>query len=168
MSKRSFFLTLAFAALASLAFAAPSHAGSTLITTDVTFVVTGPGTPTASDVTVTYTPLVDPISGLVITPGMTGGLSGLSISETTNTVTVNFTAAQKTTSTLEWTFSTATVPTSANGSLSGVPTGDTGTPSFTVTPLASAVPEPTSVALLGIGMAGFFAFRRLFRRTSLA
>jgi len=29
------------------------------------------------------------------------------------------------------------------------------------------VPEPTSIALLGIGMTGFLAFRRLFKRTSV-
>jgi len=33
---------------------------------------------------------------------------------------------------------------------------------------ASAVPEPASVALLGIGMAGFFAYRRLCKRTANA
>jgi hypothetical protein len=32
----------------------------------------------------------------------------------------------------------------------------------------TTIPEPTSVALLGIGMAGFMAFRRLFKRTLVA
>jgi len=33
---------------------------------------------------------------------------------------------------------------------------------------STTVPEPTSMALLGIGMTGFLAFRRLFKRTSVA
>jgi len=33
---------------------------------------------------------------------------------------------------------------------------------------SSSVPEPTSMALLGIGMTGFLAFRRLFKRNAVA
>ena len=33
---------------------------------------------------------------------------------------------------------------------------------------SAVIPEPTSMALLGIGMAGFLAFRRLFKRTPIA
>jgi len=34
--------------------------------------------------------------------------------------------------------------------------------------VSGSVPEPTSMALLGIGMTGFLAFRRLFKRNSVA
>jgi len=46
----------------------------------------------------------------------------------------------------------------------GTITGGTG--AFTET--AASVPEPASLALLGIGMTGFLAFRRFFKKTSVA
>jgi len=49
---------------------------------------------------------------------------------------------------------------------SGVSPTDQFTGSTVLT--TTSIPEPTSIALLGIGMTGFLAFRRLFKRTSVA
>lgn len=46
--------------------------------------------------------------------------------------------------------------------------GSAGVSLSAVTQAFSSVPEPTSIALLGIGMTGFLAFRRLFKRSLVA
>ena len=55
-------------------------------------------------------------------------------------------------------------------SLEAMPGGQTGQSTSLSTTLAfsSPVPEPTAFALLGIGMTGFLAFRRHFKRTSVS
>jgi hypothetical protein len=164
MSRRSFCGTLALAVFAALAFTTPSHAAPTTIDTKVTFSVSGGGT--ATDVTVTYSaPPIDPIVSGSLTLVSAGGLTiSPPISEASNTVTVDFSASTGTVGTLEFKFMTATPASMYDAELSGVTAGDTGTISATVTGLA--VPEPASFALLGIGVTGFLACRRLFKRAA--
>jgi len=47
-------------------------------------------------------------------------------------------------------------------------TGSATAGALTVTEIAATVPEPSSMALLGIGMTGFLAFRRFFKRPATA
>jgi hypothetical protein len=165
MTKRSLFWALSFGVLASLGFSTPSMAG--LVTTDVDFSVS-PTTGTASLIEVAYTPAVDPISNLTLISA--GGLSGLSLSEANNAVTATFSPANATTSTLEWTFTTSTTGVGFSfDSVGGIGPGETAMVDIFISEApTSAVPEPTSIAILGIGMAGLFGFRRFFKRTSAA
>lgn len=166
MTKRSLFLSVAAGLLTSVAFATPSQAGTTTVVTDISFVVSTGGP--ATDVEVTYSPTIDPItpaSSLAIT--QTGGLSGLAITELSpNTVEVTFTGANATVGNLEFSFQTnSSGPFLITAGLSPATvqfTLSAGVKSF------ATVPEPTSIALLGIGMTGFLAFRRLFKRTAVA
>jgi hypothetical protein len=182
MKKRSVLLCMAAALVASLAFVTPSRAESTLVTTNAGFIVFNG---TATDIEATYTLS----AGASITSGVTINASGgLSISSATvvgtDEVSIVFAASSGTTpgfnSTnpptlpLRFTFSTDSTSTSLNTiSLTGV-SGPI-LPIFPVIPvvggsisiLPQAVPEPASLALLGIGMTGFLAFRRFLKRSKL-
>src|SRR5262249_10540488 len=109
------------------------------------------------------------ISNLMIVSS--SGLSGLSISESAaNTVEVKFDPASS--GSVVFTFETNAAPGGVGSltlapSFSGQSQAVTGaTTSLTVT--AAAVPEPPSLALFGIGMTGFLAFRRFLKKTSVA
>jgi hypothetical protein len=166
MRRASFFLTLAAGVVASLAFASSSRAGS-VIETGVTITPNGIGG-TAGDVEITYTggtltagsPIAGSISG-----SLAGDIS--SISATSSTVTVDFTTAT-TGGNLVFSYNVASgAPTVTSFNLT-----DTHNTTFlhplglSVGSQITSVPEPSSMALLGIGMASFLAYRRFFKRAA--
>jgi hypothetical protein len=134
------------------------------VTTDVTFSLPSGASGTFTDIEITYAPSVDPISGLKLVSSSVGAVG---LSETSpNVVTATFAAT--TGGSVSWSFDTGTVaPIKASGfNFSGSATGITD--SVNITSVPSVIPEPTSIALLGIGMTGFLAIRRFFKRTPIA
>jgi PEP-CTERM motif len=151
MMNRSVFLSLAAGLLASLAFAAPSQAATQLVTSSFA----GSGG-TMSDIEIVFSAPITSVSvGSNNLPGFTATFSG-------NLLTESFTPAATG-------FADVVVQGAGVGTGSFTPTGLTSgfvLSSFAVT--FASVPEPTSIALLGIGMTGFLAFRRFFKRTAVA
>jgi PEP-CTERM motif len=149
MMKRSLFCFLAVAMI-SLAGAPVSHAGTIL----ATFTVTGG---TADDIELFYTtPVISASIGSSSGVG-TPTLAGIG----TDTLTINFGTASAAGNVLLTVDDTP-------GHLSSFTLSDL---SANVTASALTVqtvstPEPTSIALLGVGVTGFLAFRRLFKKRS--
>lgn len=175
MTKRSLSLMAAMGLLASLASGTPSQASMVNVTLNFSDYNNGPN---FSD---TISKVVFQFSGL-------DGISSLSFSGTAYAsgplaeATVNATATGAETVTVN--FGNPTSVFNVTGWLNFETTGTTSSPisltSMTVTASADqqshgqvlltpvlhylAVPEPASMGLLGIGISGFFAFRRFFEK----
>jgi hypothetical protein len=181
MMKRSVFLALAAGLITSVVFTAPVQAGPiTTVDTKAFFEIT-PATATTNEVDFFY----QNGAGLNLS-SMTGpvhvnddgglGVLTFTILPANSEIKVTFAAANHTdgaigpppTPGLDFTFTTA------NGAndvflkdmVVLVTPGNSAAQSVLVA--ASAVPEPSTWALLGIGMTGFLAFRRFFKKTPVA
>jgi hypothetical protein len=177
MMKRSFLLAAAAGLVASIAFATPSHAAGTIVTTNVSY-----GSPTntvaLTDIDIFYAG-AGTISGSPTFNGFAFNSSSVTFPPVTIISIANgwdvhiaagatlLTGSFKFNSSTDYAIAPSTITVS---SVSTLPTGHAGqvTTALAFNIGASSIPEPSSVALLGIGMTGFLAFRRLFKRTPVA
>jgi hypothetical protein len=128
-------------------------AANTLVDVSVSYTVTAPAGQLIND------------AFLSTTGGILGTTGGYSVSETlSNGVTLSANLGSPTATSTFAGVSSITV--SKDIFLDG---GNGGTSLSVITQaFSSTIPEPTSCALLGIGMTGFLAFRRLFKRHAVA
>jgi len=160
MTKRSFLLVAAFGLVASLAFATPSQAATIYVVKSQIVVTAG----TATGAVENFTGAVSaPLTILSSTSAALSPVTGTPGSPSADQITFSFTGVGPGTYELDF---TVMGPDGGLGGLGGTvspPGGAQG--GAVILSVTSAVPEPSSMALLGLGMTSFLAFRRFLKRT---
>jgi hypothetical protein len=179
--KRSLFLALAAGLIASVAITAPAKAAST-VDTKAVFILS-PSTDTTSEVDITYQDgAQNPLSSIDLTKLVIVHDGGLGLTPAsfstfgTSTVVIKFAAANKTTGAIgppvvpgiEFQFASGNAPGDVDLRRMDVITGPGTSITQGVSVTSFNVPEPASLALLGIGMSGLVALRRFLPKRSAA
>jgi hypothetical protein len=172
MKRGSFFLSLAAGLLASLAFTTPSEAGA-VVTTALAWTGLSPA---ATSIEIDYSAATGPISNFELLGGAPTPSGPPTIVGDDITLTFSPSASSgflvfRFESSVSDSIPLNEVPNFISvTSILAEPGGQTGPSASLATSLSfsSPVPEPPAFALLGIGMTGLLAFRRLFKRTSVA
>lgn len=162
MKKRWLFLALALGVVASLASATPSQAGTIYITQAIFLNTSGKA---ANDFEAIFTGAGGSISNVtVFTPAGAG-----TVGSGGNIVRLQFSPALANFGVLDFQFQTTSSPIKFS---SGSWTYENHNPKAAKPPVyihtSQVVPEPTSMVLLAIGMTGFLALRRFFKRILFA
>jgi hypothetical protein len=156
MSRRSFlFGTLVM--LAGLAAATPARAGS-VITTSISF---SNASPALTEIDLTYSG-----AGTLSNLTPTSGPGGAALTLSGDVVSIKWSPAFAGPFSLVFTMD-STTNSGATATPTFTPSGDNLT-NFNFHVSQGSVPEPATLALLGIGMTGLLAFRRFFKKTSVA
>jgi len=172
MMKRSLLFSAALGLLASLAFATPSQAGYSVVTQVNYGSLFNSGARTVSEIDLTYS-TYGSVSSINTTELQAGNF--------TTSTSSSVTSGGAGTDVVKLLFSPGA--TYIHGSFTFFESGSsmiaqptasvtygTGTPIAAPTAVVTTVtaPEPSSMALLGIGMTSFLAFRRFFKRAPAA